>query len=248
MYKKLVTIGLVLTLCLASATVAFAAQNSVTSWSSTIPGSVAVQNQDISFDENGLAMNVDYPQLSGMANTNMEQGINDLFQTAAIGVEDEGYANKVSAQDYALRHIDGEVFLAYSVTYNSNDLLSISFDNYQYDGGANGTTTRFSYTVNTQTGQVYDLGDLFRNNPNYVATINHQIELQLKTINVGSRSMGSFLLTPFVSIPPNQGFYLTDNALVVYFQQGEYFPQYFGITVIAIPLSDLPGFSTASPQ
>ena len=47
------------------------------------------------------------------------------------------------------------------------------------------------------------------------------------------------MLTPFATISPDQTYYLTPDGIVVYFQSGEYTPEYYGSPEFLIPFSDI---------
>lgn len=94
-------------------------------------------------------------------------------------------------------------------------------------------TVQSSHTFNLKTGQVYTLKDLF-DGDDYVAIINREIKKQIR-----EKRLAEALFEPFQSIKANQDFYLTNNALVVYFQLYEYFPYAFGIPEFKISTGHL---------
>jgi hypothetical protein len=60
-----------------------------------------------------------------------------------------------------------ETVMKYDVTCNTNDILSLYYDIYEYLGGAHGVTKRFGDTWRSQTGWFIELGDFFARGVNY---------------------------------------------------------------------------------
>lgn len=52
-------------------------------------------------------------------------------------------------------------------------------EGYSYTGGAHGSSWRNSITVNTDTGKIYKLSDLFIKESNYQEVLNEKIEKQI---------------------------------------------------------------------
>ncbi len=62
------------------------------------------------------------------------------------------------------------------MNFNQRGILSITFDDYMYTGGAHGGTVRSSYTVDLDTGRTYSLKDLFASGADYVALLNDRVK------------------------------------------------------------------------
>ena len=139
-----------------------------------------------------------------------------------------------------------ETYFDYSLNYNQNGLLSVVFKDYQYTGGAHGSTVQSSYTFNLNTGEEYKLKDLFNSDADYVSFISDTVR---KEINERVKD-GSLLeeLTPFNTIREDHDFYLSNDGIVIYFQQYEYWPYAAGIQEFTVEYAALkemlkPGFS-----
>lgn len=179
-----------------------------------------------------LKLTIQYPELKGLENVEVQNKLNSLFAKLAAGARDRGYEiEKYIGQDEITRHIKAEAYFNYQVKYNRKDLLSIVFLDYQYSGGAHGGTVQSSYTFDLKTGTEYKLRDLFAEGSDYVALISSQVKQQME-----EREM-TFLLAPFNSIRADQDFYLSNNAVVVYFQEYEYLPYAYGIPEFPVDLS-----------
>ncbi len=101
-------------------------------------------------------------------------------------------------------------------------------DKYLYEGGAHGRTKRSGYTVYLETGKTYELKDLFKPGADYVSVINAEIAEQIKERDLS-------LLAPFLSVRPDQDFYIKDGQIIVFFQQYELMAYAYGFPEFRIP-------------
>jgi len=131
-----------------------------------------------------------------------------------------------------------ETYFDYKLKYNQNGLLSVTFLNYQYTGGAHGLTVQSSHTFNLKTGEEYKLKDMIKDDADYVTLISGIVEKQI-TKRAKEGILPEQPLTPFVAIKDEQDFYLSNNGVVVYFQLYEYFPYVAGIQEFAVDFSEL---------
>lgn len=204
---------------------------------------VAIRTENISL-ENGLKAQVQYPVLEGLADRNVQDRINALFKEQAEQALQEG---KTNAEELAPLLSENpeipwrcETYFNYRVKYNQNGLLSVVLQNYQYAGGAHGSTVQTAFTVNLQDGRQYALQDLFQENADYAAVINRGIADQLEL-----RGLTEALFEPFAGIKQDQSFYLSDNGIVVYFGQYEILPYAAGIQEFTIDYAALDGLWAA---
>jgi len=176
-----------------------------------------------------LTSTVQYPEVSGLQDAEIEQKINAEIKALAEQAKNEGLKNADEMIEWMDSGYTGspnkcETYFNYRIKYNSNGILSVVFYNYQYTGGAHGTTVQSSKTFDLASGREYQLKDLFAEETDYVHTINHEVKKLMQ-----ERGLTESMLSPFESIRADQGFYLTNDALVIYFQQYEYFPYAVGI-------------------
>ena len=197
-----------------------------------------------------IKITLQFPQIDGLTDKTVQDSINYIFKEAAMAARDEGLKNademeKTNESDYGSPN-KYETYFDYSLNYNQNGLLSVVFKDYQYTGGAHGSTVQSSYTFNLNTGEEYKLKDLFNSDADYVSFISDTVR---KEINERVKEGSLFEeLTPFNTIREDHDFYLSDDGIVIYFQQYEYWPYAAGIqefTVEYAALKDMlkPGFS-----
>lgn len=164
-----------------------------------------------------------YPEIKGLNDADVQKKLNSLFENLATNAKNKGQETEKVLSKEASHNVKAETYFNYQVKYNSNNILSIVFLDYQYTGGAHGSTLQTSYTFDLATGTEYELKDLFKEGSDYVSVINSEVKK-------GFVEMGmTELLSPFNSIKNDQSFYLSNNAVVVYFQEYEYLPYACGI-------------------
>jgi len=189
-----------------------------------------------------IKITLQYPQIEGLDDKAVQDGINSFFQNSAGAARDEGLKNADNmAQDDAGSAGSPnkcETYFDYRIKYNQNGLLSVVFINYQYTGGAHGLTAQSSHTFNLKTGEEYRLKDLFRNGADYVPLISGIVSSEIDE-RVKEGRLPEHAITPFEAIKEDQGFYLSNSAVVVYFQQYEYWPYAAGIQEFPVDFSVL---------
>ncbi|MDD9271423.1 stalk domain-containing protein [Paenibacillus sp. GCM10023248] len=174
-----------------------------------------------------------YPQIEGWANTAASDKINAFLQAEA-----DKYKAAAIQQLNDLSEVIGSTEpdfpntfdVNYKITYNQDHKLSLYFIVYTFSGGAHGFYAWDSHTFDLDTGNELTLQQVASNNPQYKSIINEEIKKQLKEHDYE-------LIEPFESIRNDQGFYLKDDTVVVYFGLYEYAPYALGILEFPVPLS-----------
>lgn len=120
-----------------------------------------------------------------------------------------------------------ELVYKFNVTYNNEPVISFYQDEYVYQGGAHGITTRTSQTWDLRCNRKLTLNDICKDNPNYILCILRNINGQIK--NKGEENFFEDYCTLILdTFNPNQ-FYLTPDYVVIYFQQYDIAPYSTGI-------------------
>ncbi|MCC5911792.1 MAG: DUF3298 and DUF4163 domain-containing protein [Clostridiaceae bacterium] len=161
-----------------------------------------------------------YPDVVGLKNQEAEVKINGIIQEEIYKmIVEQGYE-----EDYT-KEIWGE----YEVKLIDEEVLSILLYIYSYSkGAAHGMTALKAINVSLEKGEVYELQDLFIKNSGYIETINEIVKEEIHQRDIP-------LLVAFETIDKKQDFYLTSEALVVFFQLYEYTPYVYGIPKFSIP-------------
>lgn len=165
---------------------------------------------------------VRYPQISGLKDEDVRNKINELIKNQVLGlIPQEGC------------DVYQEIKGTYSVELNQKGILSIKFSVYTFRWhAANGLTVQKSITVNLETGKVYKLYDLFKRDSGYRTVLTKIIKDQIKERDLP-------LIKELHVIGDNEDFYLTNDSLVIYFQEIEFTPHYVGIPEFPIPYSQI---------
>ena len=163
-----------------------------------------------------------YPRVSGLPDDAVEDKINRMIQERVLAmIPKEGCG------------VYQEIKGVYEVTLNDRGILSLKFNVYSIRiHAANGIDEQRSLTVNLETGKEYRLYDLFKRNSDYKTVISNIIRKQIEERNIP-------LIKEFSGIDDFENYYLTENALVIYFQEIEFTPHYVGIPEFPIPYSQI---------
>lgn len=214
--------------------------------SSTAQNGVTITTMKLASEDENLKVTLQYPQIGGLDDTDVQNAINSALRTAAVAAVDEGLQSsyeiiklKETYPDYTNK---AEAYFDYRVTYNQNGLLCVVTTDYQYAGGAHGDTVQKTWLFDLETGKMLGLSDLLTGS--YTPVIDALVR---STIDQRTAAGELAEITPFETIGENPDFYLNDQGVVIYFQEYEYFPYAAGIQEFFIPYSALkdylkPGF------
>lgn len=166
-----------------------------------------------------------YPQVKGMKNIEAQNSVNnklrELSQVKPIDV---------NAQ------LDYNYFGDFSIEFFKKKLLVMELWGYNYPfGAAHGMPTRSYAHVDLESGRVYELKDLFKENSNYVKVLSDIIENQIKS----NEEYSYVWLDSYKGIKEDQPFYLTENALYIYFYPYDIAPYAAGFPTFKIEFKDI---------
>lgn len=201
---------------------------------------VTVQTGAIEEEGDGWSVRIRYPQMTGYANSDIQNAINAYLKKEAETSAEQGKKELVEAADaFKESAADSNRTVPllsseshYTVSYNEKGLLSLYVDYYVYTGGAHGYPFRLPYTFDLSTGKRLSLADAAGGNPDYVSIVNDAIRTQIREDDLA-------LLTPFETIEPDRPFFLKHDAVVVYFEPYEYTPYALGMPEFEIPFGAL---------
>ncbi|PKM79175.1 MAG: hypothetical protein CVU88_07140 [Firmicutes bacterium HGW-Firmicutes-13] len=166
---------------------------------------------------------VTYPQVQGLKDKDVQEEINRLIreQVNTLMVE-QGVREE-------LLEMTGN----YRITLNKKGLLSIRFENFSFiKFAAHPSTAVKSLTIDLKTGKKYDIVDFFEIGDSYRLIIRNIINREIK-------ERGIQLIVDFKGISDNQNYYLTNNSVVIYYQEAELAARVWGILEFPIPFTYL---------
>lgn len=164
---------------------------------------------------------INYPQVIGMMDGTVQQTINEaIFQEMQSLIEDQREKQDTDSFE--------EMIGTYEVKTNERHVLSLTLTNYAYKfHAANGLTLISGLTFDTATGKKYDLNELFMEGSNYVEVLSMQVKEQIAARDTP-------LLVDFNQINPYQDYYIADKSLILFFQEIEITPHYYGAPMFPI--------------
>ena len=166
-----------------------------------------------------------YPVLSKLENLKVEEDIN-------IKLRDMWTDVKIKPTDNLDYHYEGN----FSIGFNRKNLLVLQESGYDYPfGAAHGMPIMQYVHVNTKTGSYYQLEDLFKDGSNYVEVLSGIVEEQIKE---HGEEMGVWQ-DSYKGIKPDQLFYLTADALMLYFIPYEIAPYAAGFPTFSVPFTEI---------
>ena len=143
--------------------------------------------------------------------------------------------SKKDAKNYGI-NVENYIFSStYAVKFNKNDLFSIAIDGYQYTGGAHGYSWRNSLTVDLKTDTQLSLGDLFQPNSSYKEVLDKKIKTQIAKQYGDAADEIAFTGVA----DSNVNFFITEEVLVIYYQQYELAAYVFGAPTFIIPIDEI---------
>ncbi|WCK54478.1 DUF3298 and DUF4163 domain-containing protein [Aneurinibacillus sp. Ricciae_BoGa-3] len=220
--------------CIGAAPIVYGAPAAVTS------SQVKIISQSMPINLEHVTGKITYPKFEGIKNSKVQNTLNTLFLAHAQTVKASAVKLNQEAQGSYSPEAKLSVETQYAVKRNKNGIVSAVFTDYSYTGGAHGMYDKVAYTVDANSGRIYQLKDLFKKGTNYTAVINAEIRAQLKT------QKEYFWQTPFKGIPANQRYYLTNQGIVIYFGLYEYTPYVNGMPEFFIPYSKISKYLMAA--
>jgi inhibitor of cysteine peptidase len=190
-----------------------------------------------------IRSSVEMPVVSGLSDTAAQDKINAAFKAygdkaKADITRMETECRELVEQNPGLDMVY-ELMAAYRVDYNKNGLLCVTLSGYYYQGGAHGGEQRSSYIFDLATGDRLGLEDLMKDGSDYRSFINAAIRQE---IDKRVKENILYEIADFEDIGQTPDFYLSDSALVFYFQEYAYFPYAAGIQEFSVAYTDLAGY------
>lgn len=216
-----------------------------------VENDVAVLTETLTGEGRYLFADIQYPRLTGGDAAALEAINKRLRETAERALA----AGEKTAADMAQAIRDGytgavgncETLVDYTVYYNENGLFSVVLTEYQYAGGAHGATYKHGFTFDLSTGRALDLPELMAEGSGWRAFLNGVIRREIDSREKAG-ILSEFETGRFEDIGQAPDYYLTDGALVIFFQQYDYFPYVAGIQEFYIPYRELAGMLKSAYQ
>ena len=200
-----------------------------------------IENEEKVYSNEYVSVNINKPVVKIPKNKAVEEIINNKI-SKRVNEFEENITN-LSIRDNEANIKAGLEVKPYvininnNVTYNKDNILSLTLHLYSFTGGAHGSTTDESFNFDTNTGNSGVIEDFFGNNKNYNKIILDNVK---STISKNPELYFKEAVDKLNIIPYNQKFFLTDKDLVIYFDEYEIAPYVAGIPKFYIPISKFP--------
>ncbi|MCO7128035.1 DUF3298 and DUF4163 domain-containing protein [Sporolactobacillus shoreicorticis] len=183
-----------------------------------------------------LSEGISYPQItSGIEDQQIMDEMNRTFRKHAENVQKTDKEYKAQYAHDQLISAAGPYYAHTrpTVRFNSNCLLSVSFLDESYTGGAHGMHYEKVYNYDTRSGRQYHLNDIIHTKKE-LKKVNAYLKKQM--IKLKNEGRYDFFLDSFKSVDLKNGqFYFYDHGIVIVFQEYEVAPYSNGIIHLKVP-------------
>lgn len=193
------------------------------------PASTVTLKSDVKVSEEKFRPNrnylVYYPVLSDLKDLKVQESVNMKLRDMWI---DRG----IKPTD----NLDYSYTGDFDIGFNRKNLLELKKSAYDYPfGAAHGMPIMEYAHVDTRTGAFYQLEDLFKEDSDYVKVLSDIVREQIKE---HGEEMGVWP-DSYKGIKPDQPFFLSSEALMLYFEPYEIAPYSSGFPTFTIPFEEI---------
>lgn len=199
-----------------------------------------------------IDISIAYPQVVMKSNPPVSSKISDFYRQTALNyynyAMDKLY--HTALDDYHERKNNRIPFhtytamMTYEVPLNLNGLLSITYDIYEFTGGAHGNTVKHADTWNMLSGNRLDLSDYFIS-PSYKSIIFHNITAQISDqIAQGNNYYFDNYQTNVFKYFNENNYYLTPDGFAFFYPLYTIAPYVAGIVTFIVPYEKFDGYYT----
>lgn len=175
---------------------------------------------------------IEYPELSGMENTAVQNSINDKLKAE--------FLNDIGTKTSDDEEYPEELTCKFTVTLNK-DLLIIDKNGYLYPiGAAHGMPSQDYLYIDLKTGVFYQLKDLFKPDSNYADKLASLVKNQMLLDNrVSTITGGLAYFETDVTVSDDQYFILGNDSIKVYYYPYEIAAYAAGFPEFEIPYGQI---------
>jgi hypothetical protein len=166
-----------------------------------------------------------YPVLGNLKDLKVQDSINTKLRDMWID-------KKIIPTDNLDYSYEGD----FKIGFNRKNLLELQKSAYDYPfGAAHGMPTMDYVHIDTRTGAFYQLEDLFKDGSDYVKVLS---DILKKQIAEHGEEMGVWP-DSYKGIKPDQPFFLSSEALMLYFEPYEIAPYAAGFPTFTVPFAEI---------
>lgn len=197
--------------------------------------SVTITSYPMTKEDNKIKEYLQVPVFHGSYNPRVMEFINGNIRNDIL--EFKNQLEQEADEHYDMLKKQGkrpdpyEISNAFSVTYNKNNILSVSLF-YHENIGKRNSYIRTSYNYNLATGESMPLRSLFKPNTDYLRILNRKIAEKLSSTYPG-------MIPQFKGIEEDQPYYIDKDTLVIFPNFNQIGTTVSDIPVVRIPFSEL---------
>ncbi|MBU7006014.1 DUF3298 domain-containing protein [Phosphitispora fastidiosa] len=184
-----------------------------------------ISTQTYTDQQVNIEVEIKYPVITKMQNKDIENRINSIIENK-FGLHDE----PTETGDETFKET---LNVNYEVKRRTENALSLRiFFSAYMEGAAHPSNFIEGLTINLKTGKELQLQDLFAQGVDYKSILDPILKEKVNKLDYE-------LFEEFKGIEDKQGFYLTDTALVIYYQEYVYTPHAVGPLEFEIDLNEI---------
>ncbi len=188
--------------------------------------------------------NLKFPQLMQFSDKKTKQEIAFNNHYIKIVTKTEGYCQSTllsqASSEYGFRQPNDLFtnyvhYLQFTVSYNTERFLSLFLENYEFTGGAHGTTVQTGETWDMNRGKLVSLQELFTPFFNYRSIIISNVMLQASERQKNGEVMYfENLLQNIIKYFDEKNYYLTNEGIAVFYPLYSIAPYVAGIQTFVV--------------
>lgn len=177
-------------------------------------GKYTISSESYTEDNEKVGTDIKYPVFTNMDDKGIENNVNDIIRERV-----DSYKTLYHQDDETYKE---NISVTYEITKKAEDVLSLYFFISLYtEGAAHPNNLMDGVTVDLKTGKKLELKDLFSKDIDYKQILNQILHQKIEELDYE-------LFEEFKGIEEEQGFYMTDSGLVIYYQEYVYTPHVVG--------------------
>ncbi len=177
-----------------------------------------------STEDTSAYVRIIYPQIAGLRNSAIQNKINSFLKTEFMQAN-SWFEDFIADTDYISEFPPDWAFsfeCDFRITYNSNEILSLVLDYYEFTGGAHGNYYSVGYNIRVSDGEPIYLNNILK--PNSIQALSEFcVEEILDMFDANSLNDAGFF-EDALTISDDQDFFITPDDLVIQFDPYEVAP------------------------
>lgn len=200
---------------------------------------VYIETKRIEAREEYIIEHLRIPVFKNMENKDIQKKINNSIESDIL--EFKKQMEEAAKEAYERAKREGREFepyvisTIYELTYNEDDIVSISIIYHEYINKAN-YYIRTAYNYNIESGKSLSIGDIFKESVDYISILNKAVR---NYIQRNPQSFAPDALEEFEGIKIDQPFFLENKSIAMFFGFHQIAPRAAEIPIIKVPFSDL---------